>query len=73
MFYSIINSSSTQASPDKFGGVSSYSSCLFGKGIVVHVNRHSDEENCIYGTILPAQFTGLTDFGGEVGRKRTNW
>ena len=31
--------SSTQASPDKFGGVSSYSPCLFGKGIVVHARQ----------------------------------
>ena len=32
-------SSSTQASPDKLGGVSSYSPCLFGKGIVVHARQ----------------------------------
>ena len=32
-------SSSTQASPDKSGGVSSYSPCLFGKGIVVHARQ----------------------------------
>ena len=31
--------SSTQASPDKVGGVSSYSPCLFGKGIVVHIQQ----------------------------------
>ena len=33
------NPSSTQASPDKFGGVSSYSPCLFGKGVVVHARQ----------------------------------
>ena len=31
--------SSTQASPDTFGGVSSYSPCLFGKGIFVHARQ----------------------------------
>ena len=31
--------SSTQASPGKFGGVSSYSPCQFGKGIVVHARQ----------------------------------
>ena len=33
------DSSSTQASPDKFGGVSYYSPCLFGKGIVVKARQ----------------------------------
>ena len=36
---SLGTASSTQASPDKFGGVSSYSPCLFGKGIVVHARQ----------------------------------
>ena len=39
MVDSSLSSSSTQASPDKFGGVSSYSPCLFGKGIVVHARQ----------------------------------
>ena len=34
-----MDASSTQASPDRFGGVSSYSPCLFGKGIVVHARQ----------------------------------
>ena len=35
ILFSQCTSSSTQASPDKSGGVASYSPCLFGKGIVV--------------------------------------
>ena len=39
--------SSTQASPAQIEGVSVYSPCLFGKGIVVHA-RHTCEQQTLH-------------------------